>query len=100
MAHSDVAFHRLAHREYEAAQGWYARFSEETAVRFRVAVEAAVERIAEAPHRWPTFRRHYRHVRAGRFPYSLYYRVLDPEHVLVLAVAHASRRPGYWVRRK
>jgi hypothetical protein len=25
---------------------------------------------------------------------------LDPEHVLVLAVAHASRRPGYWVRRK
>jgi len=29
----------------------------------------------------------------------LYYEVLDPTQVLIYAVAHTSRRPGYWLRR-
>lgn len=33
-----------------------------------------------------------------RFPYSLLYRVEEAQ-VLVLAVAHQSRRPGYWLDR-
>lgn len=32
------------------------------------------------------------------FPYSLIYRV-QPEFVRIIAVAHHSRRPGYWVGR-
>ena len=33
-----------------------------------------------------------------RFPYALIFIDLD-EHVRVLAVAHAKRRPGYWLDR-
>lgn len=33
------------------------------------------------------------------FPYSLIYR-LQGDTVHVIAVAHHSRRPGYWVRRR
>ncbi len=33
-----------------------------------------------------------------RFPYSILY-TLDNDDVVVLAVAHQSRRPGYWNRR-
>jgi toxin ParE1/3/4 len=33
------------------------------------------------------------------FPYSLVYRVLRDE-IRILAVAHHSRRPGYWAGRK
>ncbi len=33
-----------------------------------------------------------------RFPYALVYRELE-DHVRVLAVAHAKRRPGYWLDR-
>lgn len=33
-----------------------------------------------------------------RFPYSIIYVTIDQE-VLVLAVAHQSRRPGYWRER-
>lgn len=33
------------------------------------------------------------------FPYSLIYRV-QPEYVRVVAVAHHSRRPGYWAGRR
>jgi plasmid stabilization system protein ParE len=33
------------------------------------------------------------------FPYSLVYRI-QPEYVRVIAVAHHSRRPGYWAGRR
>ncbi len=62
-------------------------------------MEWAVEQIAQAPDRWPMFRQHHHWVRIRRFPYILYYRIVDPDHVLIVAVAHAQRRPGYWLRR-
>jgi plasmid stabilization system protein ParE len=34
-----------------------------------------------------------------RFPYHVVYRVL-PSEIIVVAVAHAKRRPGYWRRRR
>lgn len=34
-----------------------------------------------------------------RFPYSLIYKVSD-EVLFIVAVAHQSRRPGYWSKRK
>jgi toxin ParE1/3/4 len=34
-----------------------------------------------------------------RFPYSLVYTISDQE-IRILAVAHHSRRPGYWLGRK
>jgi hypothetical protein len=45
------------------------------------------------------YHRHYRWVRTRRFPYILYYRLVDADEVLIVAVAHARRRPGYWLRR-
>jgi hypothetical protein len=38
-------------------------------------------------------------MRLRRYPYLLYYARTDPAQVTVFAVAHASRRPGYWLRR-
>jgi toxin ParE1/3/4 len=34
----------------------------------------------------------------SRFPFALPYLVIE-EQVVVLAVAHLRRRPGYWLRR-
>ena len=34
-----------------------------------------------------------------RFPYYIAYEVVAGE-ILILAVAHAKRRPNYWIRRK
>ncbi len=38
---------------------------------------------------------HYRRYLMPRFPYGVVYRI-DGEQILILAVAHLSRRPGYW----
>ena len=39
-----------------------------------------------------------RRARVKRHPYLLVYAVMA-EHVVVLAVAHTSRKPGYWLTR-
>jgi toxin ParE1/3/4 len=39
------------------------------------------------------------HLYLKRFPYTLVYRV-EGESVRVIAVAHQSRRPGYWAGRR
>jgi len=35
----------------------------------------------------------------ARFPYHLFYR-LAPTEIIVVAVAHTKRRPGYWKSRR
>jgi toxin ParE1/3/4 len=99
MAAAFVTFHRLALKEYQAAQRWYARRSAGALHGFQDAVEEAVGRISAAPDQWPVCGRFYRWVRASKYPYILYYRILKRNHVLIVAVAHARRRPEYWKRR-
>jgi plasmid stabilization system protein ParE len=94
-----VRFLRLATRDLDDASRWYLRRNPRRAQRFAQAVDRAVKQIANAPDRWPVYQGPFRWVRAGRFPYILYYRILDPSTVLIYAVSHTSRRPGYWKRR-
>ena len=39
-----------------------------------------------------------RRVPLGRFPYEVVYR-LKPDEIVIAAVAHLKRRPGYWEKR-
>jgi plasmid stabilization system protein ParE len=55
----------------------------------------AVTEIEEAPTRWPEILPGVRRFRLSRFPYAIVYRVLS-DRVDVIAVAHQSRREGYW----
>jgi len=80
-----------------------ADFDPTPAIRFEAALSAAISEIRESPTRWP-FADDERDAR--RFPlarpfqdWALIY-LLEDETVLVLAVAHGSRRPGYWRSRR
>jgi plasmid stabilization system protein ParE len=97
---SAIRFHRLALREAQKAYRWYARRSAQAASDFQDEVDRAVQRIAATPNRWPVYQGPDRFVRVRHFPYVLYYRIVDPTRVSILAVTHTSRRPGYWRRRK
>ena len=87
-------------REYRSAHDWYAARSVEVAERFRGAVDRAVERIATQRDALARLGSAYRWVRVSRFPYVLIFRDQSPSTVMVVAVAHTSRRPGYWRRRR
>jgi plasmid stabilization system protein ParE len=68
------------------------------AERFTEELEAALNRIAEAPHRWPVYLHGTRRVRLTRFPYLVAYRE-EVTRILVVAIAHGKQKPGYWRKR-
>ena len=67
---------------------------------FLVAVIDVAARFGNQPTWpvWPGIRQSNPPVRRyimERFPYAIGFQVFD-DHVLVVAIAHAKRRPGYW----
>jgi hypothetical protein len=64
---------------------------------FLAEVDRAFAQIRLAPERWPLWRpdRPYHQRLLRRFPFMVLYRV-TAEYVRVAALAHMSRRPGYW----
>ena len=97
---AELVFHRLARQEAQAAEAWYHTRNPNAAVRFRLTVERTAHRIAATPASYPFLRGPYRQLRVTGFPYVLIYRMRDDQSVMVVAVAHTSRRPGYWRRRR
>jgi len=86
-----------ARDEFDAAIDWYAERSVIAAERFRSLVANAIEQLAATPRAapmWPD-RNDLRAWPLSRFPFSLVY-LLDNDQLVIVAVAHASRRPGYW----
>jgi hypothetical protein len=59
------------------------------------AVEAAVARVLAEPFRWRILERDIRICSMPRFPYSIYFRVVN-EEVRILAFKHHKRHPDYW----
>lgn len=74
----------------------------QVAERFEVAVDHAIGRVCELPEIGTLIlERRGRRIRKWRVPgfrYSLVYALLD-DVIRILAVAHHSRRPGYWIYR-
>jgi plasmid stabilization system protein ParE len=58
-------------------------------------MDRAVQAISLSPERGPQVEEHTRRYLLRRFPYAVIYRA-QAERVLVVAVAHMRRRPGYW----
>jgi len=94
-----IAYHVEAIREADSAAAYYFKNDPRVVHDFLEALERVMAEIQAAPHRWPcegktSARR--RHLK--RFPYTIFY-LNEPEKIFILAVAHTSRRPGYWKTR-
>jgi hypothetical protein len=100
MSENRFIFHRLAAREYRSARDRYWGISPSVGERFRLAVGRAIGRIEAGLEALPRLEGSYRYLRLSGFPYVLVLREVDARTVMIVAVAHASRRPGYWRRRK
>src|SRR5436190_15929044 len=99
MAACDIVFHRLAALEFRQSRWWYAKRSPDAARRFREAVAATVARITAEQERFPLVERDYRRARVARFPFVLIFYRRPRGDIMIVAVAHTSRRPGYWRKR-
>ncbi len=93
------SFHPEAEAELADAAVFYESRMVGLGKSFAAEVERTVSFIREHPTAGSPVGLPRRRVLLYRFPYSVVYR-RDPESVLILAVAHQSRRPGYWRSRK
>jgi plasmid stabilization system protein ParE len=98
MPATSVEFHPGAEEDADGAHKWYTERSLIAARAFLTELTASVEKVAEAPERWPAYLSGTRRYLFPNFPFSLVYRV-RVEAVIVVAVAHHRRRPGYWRER-
>jgi toxin ParE1/3/4 len=91
-------FHPEALEEFDEAAHHYAQQQAGLDLRFIVCVENAVEVILEDPLRWRPFNEDVRRCLTRVFPYGILY-TIESDFVLIVAVAHCSREPGYWKQR-
>ena len=91
--------HPGARREFHLAVDWYiAEAGKPVAMRFVEEVEHLRSLIIDNPRIGTPGRSDTRSFVFKRYPYSLIYRV-HGDVLEVLALAHHSRRPDYWVGR-
>jgi plasmid stabilization system protein ParE len=62
------------------------------------AVVALIRRFPESAPQWK-HRRDRRVAVLDRFPFTLPYQIVGDD-IVILALAHTSRRPSYWARRR
>ena len=90
-----VRFLEIAQLELDEAVAHYNAESPGLGHAFVLETMAAIERIRRFPQAWHPLGAEVRRCRLRRFPYGLIYSQ-EADGILVLAVAHTHREPGYW----
>ncbi len=89
-----------AREEFAAAVRWYEQQRSGLGGEFFDAVVHATSLIQAQPEIGTLSRdRRTRRVLLERFPYQVVHR-LSPEEIVIVAIAHLKRQPGYWRKRK
>ena len=92
----NVILHDEALGEFRQATRWYEFRTPGVGERYADAVEKVIVEVGEQPDRFPRLDRVFREAGMTDYPYSVIYRALPSGDVQVVAIAHASREPGYW----
>ena len=87
-----------AERELGESAIYYERQRPRLGLEFEAAIREALNTIREAPERSPLRKDGTRRHLMRRFPFIIHY-VIMPDHIWIVAFAHASRKPGYWQSR-
>jgi hypothetical protein len=91
-------FHAAADAEISEAVAYYDAKAPGLGDRLLADIKAATRYIEHYPDIAPVSDEDVRAKVLVRFPYSLMY-VVETDELYIVAVAHHSRRPGYWADR-
>lgn len=94
----ELLFHPDVAVEVKASYDWYQEKATGLGDDFIAEPESAYTAITELPGTWPKFHKGFRRFLLTRFPFSVIYKVTD-SHIVIVAVMHNSRKPGYWLVR-
>ncbi len=88
-------FHPEARQEFLESAAFYESRRLNLGVAFAGEIESVLRQIVKAPVRWPFIEEDVRRCLAHRFPYGVLY-TIETNYILIIAVMHGSRKPGYW----
>ena len=93
-----IEFLSEAEEEMVEAAAFYEEQAEGLGDRFLDDVEHSAQLLSEQPLIGQQLDEYLRRLLLHRFPFSLIYS-MEPSGILIVAVAHQSRQPGYWRER-
>lgn len=92
-------FHSAAKRELDTALAYIDKQRAGYGRLLSEAIDDAIGRIRRDPSSFACYGgSELRECVLTRFPYAVYYAELD-DCIWIAAIAHGSRRPGYWMKR-
>ena len=99
-----VRLHEEAVIEAGEAARWYSQQQRGLGKEFTQELKRCLRSLRANPTRLPLLETappnlEIRRVLTARFPYKIIFEIIQNE-VVVLAVAHGSRRPDYWIKRR
>jgi len=96
---TDVRFLAPAEEEMNASAQYYEQQFPGLGSRFLDEIDRGIRAIKVLPEASPVISPHIRRKLIRHFPYTLVYRI-TPTEIVILAVMHLHRRPGYWQNRE
>ncbi|HUQ72250.1 MAG TPA: type II toxin-antitoxin system RelE/ParE family toxin [Planctomycetaceae bacterium] len=87
-----------AQDDFQESVTWYAGEDIDVADWFALEVERTIDRIAADPGTGHPSGRGTRSIVLNKFPFRVVFAEL-PTRIVIIAVSHHSRHPGYWLKR-
>jgi plasmid stabilization system protein ParE len=91
----NIRFLTPAQQEVDDAVFWYNNQTENAGLEFLDELDRAVRLVRSYPHALTEIEPEIRRCLLARFPYALIYGV-EQHTIVIVAVAHVHRQPGYW----
>lgn len=93
------SFHPEALQEYKNTAKYYLKISSKLAKAFINEIEKSIDQIINIPETSPIIHEDIRRFFLHRFPFGIYYSIEKNNTILIIAIMHMSRKPGYWKTR-
>jgi toxin ParE1/3/4 len=91
-------FHPEARLEFRESAAFYEICRPKLGSAFTNEIESVLRQIIDSPNQWPILEEDIRRCLTRRFPYGILY-TIETDYILIIAVMHCSRKPGYWRNR-
>lgn len=85
--------------DLDDAVEWYSKIQPELGKDLVLKFKEALTEIEQKPLLSQELNENFRKINLKRFPYKLVFKIIEQE-IIIIAVAHHKRKPGYWKKRK
>ena len=92
---AELEYHPEASDEVAQAFAWYSEVDPEVGGRFKVELDRAERLVQRSPETWGPYLHDTRGYRFRGFPFVMAY-IIREDRIIVIAIAHTRRKPGYW----